>query len=81
MQWKCILWTSQYCFSNTIGKNVPCIVVCKHLDVMLQMCALWSSKYWQVDDAESYEDTMRTSGINIEIEACPSYILVYPLFI
>jgi len=48
---------------------------------MLQMCALWSSIYWQVQNAESYEDTMRNSGINIEIEACPSCILLYPLFI
>jgi glycyl-tRNA synthetase len=42
---------------------------------MLQMCALWSSIYWQVQNAESYEDTMRNSGINIEIEERKKIIL------
>lgn len=45
-------------------------------------CVLYDlSKYWQVHTAESYEDTMRNAGINIEIEACASYILLFPLLL
>lgn len=27
MQWKCFFWTSQHCFSNTVGMNLVCTVV------------------------------------------------------